>query len=136
APFALWLATGPRPATTFNGRDVAAFSGFSDSDKQTIFDTVKSAWCWWNVDVVTGDEPIKPHVGVGFCNQLAGYNTGGVANVDSYRMGGIQAYVFPDVLQNNPTYCGLDASHEAGHVLGGFSDLIVNGVYQWGMWMG
>lgn len=133
APFALWLVTGPRPATTFNGHDVAAFDGFSDADAATLWNVVKDAWKFWQVDIVAGDEPTKPHVGIGFCTAINGYPGGGQANVGSWQSDGIQAWVFVDRLQFNPTWCGLDAVHESGHVAGGFTDMmtLVGGAYQY-----
>lgn len=132
APFALWLATD-LAAFAFNGHAVA--NGGAPADTQTLWEAVRQAWRWWDVDVVAGTEPAKPHVGIAFAPAF-GYPGGGQANVGAWQQGGIQAVVFTDVNQYNALYCGLDAVHESGHLLGGFADIFVNGIYTPGFWMG
>jgi len=132
APFSLWLVTDSTPIN-FNGHAVT--SGFPPGDVQTLWDTVRQGLKWWNIDVVAGPQPTKPNVGIGFAPAF-GYPGGGAANVGAWRSGGVQAMVFTDVNQFNPLYCGLDAIHESGHLLGGFSDMFVNGTYEPGFYMG
>lgn len=138
APFALWLATNPGPAVTWNGRTVAS-PGFT-GDVQALWQVARDAWLPWLVDVVAGDEPTKPHAGIGFAPVFGNFPGGGQANVGSWKDGGIQAFVFTDRLGNRADFCGLDAVHESGHVMGNFSDemQLVSGVWQYtpGLWMG
>jgi hypothetical protein len=104
---------------------VCASANFSDAQITTAFNKVAEDYRPFNVNVTTDSSvyfaaPATRRIRVILTPTYQWYGAaGGVAYIGSFRWGNnVPAFVFPNLLSNNPSHAADAASHEAGHALG------------------